>query len=51
MSELTHFNTRGEAHMVDISHKAISQRLAIAAGEIVMQKATIEKILNGTHKK
>ena len=51
MSELTHFNTRGEAHMVDVSHKEISQRVAIAAGEIVMHADTIEKIVSGNHKK
>ena len=51
MSELTHFNTRGEAHMVDVSHKDISLRVAIAAGEIVMHANTIEKIVSGSHKK
>ena len=51
MSELTHFNTRGEAHMVDVSNKDISLRVAIAAGEIVMHANTIEKIVSGSHKK
>ena len=49
--ELTHFNAQGEAHMVDVGAKASSEREAIAAGRIVMQASTLEKILTGGHKK
>ncbi|MFO7603391.1 MAG: cyclic pyranopterin monophosphate synthase MoaC [Gammaproteobacteria bacterium] len=51
MSELNHFNARGEAHMVDVGDKAVTQRRAVAHGEIHMQAATLEKILAGDHKK
>jgi len=51
MSKLTHFNQSGEAHMVDVGDKQVTQRLAIAHGTIRMQAATLEKILEGTHKK
>lgn len=37
--------------MVDIGDKPISHRLAIAEGIITMQPTTLEKILEGTHKK
>ena len=51
MSELTHFNQAGEAHMVDVGDKAITDRLAIAAGKITMQPETFSLIEQGGHKK
>lgn len=51
MAELTHFNPAGEAHMVDVGTKAITQRRAIAAGRITMQADTLERIIQGDHKK
>jgi len=51
MSELTHFNQSGEAHMVDVGDKNISHRVAISEGCISMQSATLEMILQGSHKK
>jgi cyclic pyranopterin monophosphate synthase len=51
MSELTHFNAQGHAHMVDISDKAHSKRVAIAEGRIHMQAATLQTILQGNAKK
>ena len=44
MSKLTHINTRGEANMVDVSHKAILLREAVASGEIRLQRATVKLI-------
>lgn len=49
--KLTHFNASGEAHMVDVGQKSVTSRLAVAAGQIVMQPATLELIQQGTHKK
>ena len=49
--ELTHFNASGEAHMVDVGEKADTQREAIAEGRIFMDPATLEKIIQGEHKK
>ncbi len=49
--ELTHFNARGQAHMVDVGDKAETHRVAIASGLIRMQPATLRLILEGGHKK
>ncbi len=51
MSKLTHFNQSGEAHMVDVGKKAITQRTAITEGYIEMQAETLQLILQGQHKK
>ena len=51
MSELTHFNQAGEAHMVDVGEKSVTHRVAQAAGEIVMEPATFAMVASGTHKK
>ena len=51
MSQLTHFNTAGEAHMVDVGDKAQTQRVAIAEGRIIMQADTLKLIEQGGHKK
>lgn len=51
MSELTHFNAAGEAHMVDVGEKAETQREAVAEGRIFMEPATLDKIVQGEHKK
>ena len=50
-STLTHFNTDGQVHMVDIGDKDITHRIAIARGQINMQAATLQKIKAGDHKK
>ena len=49
--DLTHFNLQGEAHMVDVGDKATTHRIAVAAGEIHMQAATLALIVSGGHKK
>lgn len=51
MNDLTHFNTQGQAHMVDVGEKNITHRIAVAEGRIEMQTPTLEKILAGDHKK
>lgn len=51
MSELTHFNERGEAHMVDVGDKQSTSRVAVCQGDITMQAKTLEHILQGNHKK
>lgn len=51
MNGLTHFNEAGQAHMVDVGDKQATHRVAIAAGSIFMLPATLEKILQGNHKK
>ncbi len=51
MYDLTHFNERGEAHMVDVGAKRDSHRVAVAGGSIQMRAETLAKILAGDHKK
>lgn len=48
MSELSHINARGEAHMVDVGGKADTQRRAVAEGVITMAPATYRLIADGT---
>jgi len=51
MSELTHFDAAGQAHMVDVGSKPETARLARAGGRIVMQPSTLAMILEGDAKK
>jgi cyclic pyranopterin phosphate synthase len=51
MSELTHLDARGQAHMVDVADKAHTQRVAIAEGCVVMQAATLAIVRDGNAKK
>jgi cyclic pyranopterin phosphate synthase len=45
---LSHLNERGEAHMVDVSNKAVTSRTAIAEGFIAMRPETLVLIREGT---
>tara|TARA_B100000524_G_scaffold333248_1_gene220959 strand:+ start:106 stop:585 length:480 start_codon:yes stop_codon:yes gene_type:complete len=47
----THFTKSGDAHMVDIYGKDITERMAVASGKIYMSNASIEMVRDGTHKK
>ena len=38
---LTHLNKRGEAHMVDVSEKAVTKRIAVATGVVSMLPETM----------
>jgi cyclic pyranopterin monophosphate synthase len=49
--QLTHLGARGEARMVDVSAKAVTEREAIAAGCVVMQPATLDIVRKGDAKK
>ena len=40
----THFNDKGRAHMVEVTEKAETLRVALAKGEILMKAATINAI-------
>lgn len=48
---LTHLNTRGEAHMVDVGEKDITRRSARAEAYVYMQAETLAMIAEGRHKK
>ena len=47
MAELTHFNESGRARMVDVTHKATTERIATAQGKVFLLPATLEKIQKG----
>ncbi|MGO3858402.1 MAG: cyclic pyranopterin monophosphate synthase MoaC [Neisseriaceae bacterium] len=51
MSELTHFNAQGQAHMVDVGAKSETTRVAKATGAIVMLPETFTALMAGTNKK
>ena len=48
MGELTHFDSTGQAHMVDVAAKSDTHRIAIAIGRIVMRQETLQKIMAGS---
>ncbi|MEX0307712.1 MAG: cyclic pyranopterin monophosphate synthase MoaC [Ruegeria sp.] len=48
---LTHFDAEGQAHMVDVSDKAVTDRVAVAAGYIKMARETLDIISEGRAKK
>ncbi|MCL2766637.1 MAG: cyclic pyranopterin monophosphate synthase MoaC [Peptococcaceae bacterium] len=48
MGDFTHLDEQGQARMVEVGGKENTQRLAIANGEVVMRRETLEKILSGT---
>lgn len=51
MSGFTHFDEKGQAAMVDVSDKAETERVATAGGSVIMEKATLDRILAGGVKK
>jgi len=51
MSDLTHFNQEGHAHMVDVGDKDVTRRVAVASGTIQMRSDTLQMITEGKHKK
>tara|TARA_R110002073_G_scaffold112377_1_gene249166 strand:+ start:550 stop:1023 length:474 start_codon:yes stop_codon:yes gene_type:complete len=51
MAGLTHFDKDGQAHMVDVSDKPVTARIAVAEGAVVMAPETLRMITEGTAKK
>ena len=51
MSKLTHIGDSGEAHMVDVSAKDATHRIALAEGRVVMNRETLDLIIVGDAKK
>ena len=49
--KLTHLGARGEAHMVDVSAKPATERIAVAEGRVVMQAKTLDLVRAGNAKK
>ncbi|RFU14707.1 cyclic pyranopterin monophosphate synthase MoaC [Rhodobacteraceae bacterium W635] len=51
MADLTHFDADGQAHMVDVSGKAVTARVAVAEGCVKMAPETLAQITGGSAKK
>ncbi len=51
MNKLTHLDDEGNARMVDVSDKDVTERMAAAGGRITMQPETLQMIMQGEHKK
>jgi cyclic pyranopterin phosphate synthase len=49
--KLTHLGSAGEARMVDVSAKALTERIAVAEGRVLMTAATLDLVLKGNAKK
>ncbi len=48
---LSHFDASGAAHMVDVSEKPVTARVAVAEGAVVMARATLALVEAGTAQK
>lgn len=51
MTQFTHFDDKGQAHMVDLGDKPASERVAVAEGSIFMAATTLERIREGRQAK
>ena len=49
--KLSHLGTRGEAHMVDVSAKPATERVAVAEGRVLMTAKTLDIVRKGDAKK
>ena len=50
MSDLTHFDAEGRAHMVDVSAKPVTLREATARGRVRMAQGTLDHLAGGAAK-
>lgn len=50
-NEFTHINADGNAHMVDVTEKSVTEREARAEAFIEMAPSTLEMIMSGSHHK
>jgi cyclic pyranopterin phosphate synthase len=50
-ARLTHLGRRGQARMVDVGAKAVTERLAVAEGRVTMSLKTLDTVLAGDAKK
>ena len=46
--QLTHFDRKGRAHMVDVGAKGETHRIAVASGRIEMRPATFRAVIEGS---
>lgn len=48
---LTHLDSKGQAHMVDVGNKAVTRRSATARAWVQMKAETLNMIVDGSHAK
>lgn len=46
-AKLSHIDSRGQAHMVDVSGKNLTERIAVAEGRVIMRTQTLEAVVAG----
>ena len=51
MGELTHLTPSGEAHMVNVGSKSVTERRAVASGKVIMAAETLDLVMKGNAKK
>ncbi len=51
MADFTHFNEDGRAKMVDVGMKEVTERVAVAAGRVLVNSETFARIKDGGMKK
>jgi cyclic pyranopterin phosphate synthase len=51
MAKLTHIDPGGAARMVDVSEKAVTERVAVAEGRVRMSAETLDLVMSGNAKK
>ena len=47
LSELSHLNSKGEVHMVEVGDRPVTQRQAVAEGFITMQPQVLAMVIQG----
>jgi cyclic pyranopterin phosphate synthase len=50
-AKLSHIDQRGQAHMVDVSGKNLTERIAVAEGRVIMRKETLDLVIAGNAQK
>jgi cyclic pyranopterin phosphate synthase len=51
MPGLTHFDAKGDAHMVDVSGKPVTDRVAVAEAHVKMRPETLDLVVKGQARK
>jgi cyclic pyranopterin phosphate synthase len=50
-AKLSHIDARGQARMVDVSGKSLTERRAVAEGRVIMRRETLDLVLAGNAQK
>ena len=50
-AKLSHIDQRGQAHMIDVSAKNLTERVAVAEGRVIMRRETLDAVIAGNAQK